>query len=191
MNELILASGSPRRKTLLENYGFKITVVKPEFDEALVKADMPCELVTKLALAKNRRVRGSYPNGVLILSADTVVALGNRVLGKPRDEHEARGMLELLSDNTHMVFTGVCVSDGALESVFYECSDVTFYKLSASQIERYIATGSPFDKAGGYGIQDDMGIGFVKNVSGELSNVIGLPMGKTIGEIEKLQGVRK
>lgn len=187
MVKLILASGSLRRRTLLENYGFDVTVVKPDFDESTVSGESPEELVKALALGKNRCVLPKYKSS-LILSADTVVSIGKSILGKPRDSKQARQMLNMLSGATHSVFTGVCISYQNKEHIFCEKTDVTFYRLSEAQINRYIDSGSPFDKAGGYGIQDDMGIGFVERVSGELSNVIGLPMGKTVSEIQKLQG---
>ena len=190
MKNLILASGSPRRRALLENYGFRITVIKPDFDESTVTVKNPEALVTELARGKNRCVRQKYKDA-LILSADTVVSINGKILGKPENTAQAHEMLNMLSGNTHTVFTGVCISAGDAECVFCEKTDVRFYKLSEAQISRYIESGSPFDKAGGYGIQDDMGIGFIESVYGELSNVIGLPMGRTVREIQKLQGDRK
>lgn len=187
MSKLILASGSPRRKKLLSDYGFEITVVKPDFDENEITERDPDKLVTLLAAEKNRCVRPAY-HGIPVLSADTVVAINGSILGKPQDRAQARDMLGLLSGNTHTVYTGVCISLDGRETVFCAATDVTFYPLTDRQIERYIDTGSPFDKAGGYGIQDDMGIGFVQSVHGELSNVIGLPMGSVINELRKLQG---
>lgn len=187
MGKIILASGSPRRRSLLENYGFDITVVHPDFDESSVSETDPEKLVLALAGGKNLSVRERFPDSV-ILSADTVVCIGGKILGKPESKAKAHEMLGLLSGKTHSVFTGVCISRGSHECLFCEKTDVTFYTLSTAQITRYTDSGSPFDKAGGYGIQDDMGIGFIKSVSGELSCVIGLPMGRTVSEIQKLQG---
>ena len=192
MKKLILASGSPRRRTLLENYGFDITVIKPEFNENTVAESDPGALVAALALGKNRAVRmrcdASLKESAVFLSPDTVVSIGGKILGKPIGSEDAFHMLRLLSGSTHTVYTGVCISSVCGESCFTEKTDVTFYALSDTQIRRYIDSGAPFDKAGGYGIQDDMGIGFIESVHGELSNVIGLPMRRTVLELQKLQG---
>ena len=184
IRKIVLASGSPRRKSLLENYGFDITVVKPEFDEEAVTESEPEKLVCVLASGKNKCV--NMPDET-VLSADTVVALDDEILGKPKTRGEAYDMLKKLSGRTHTVYTGVCISRNNKRTVAVSRSDVTFYELTDAQINRYIDTGSPFDKAGGYGVQDDMGIGFVKSVTGELSNVIGLPMGMVISQLEDLK----
>lgn len=183
---LILASGSPRRKKLLSDYGFDITVIKPDFDESIITESDPEKLVLALAKGKNECVCGEYKD-IPVLSADTVVAIDGKILGKPRDRSEAFEMLSMLSDNTHTVFTGVCISLGGKTRTFCEKTLVTFYPLTDIQIEKYIDSGSPFDKAGGYGVQDDMGIGFVKTVNGELSNVIGLPMGSVINQLKRIR----
>ncbi len=184
-----MASGSPRRKFLLENYGFEVTVIKPDFDESAIVENDACALVMSLARAKNECVRLSYSHDIIpVVSADTVVCLDGQILGKPRDRDEAFGMLSRLSGATHTVFTGVCVALDDTKTVFCEKTEVSFYELSHTQINRYIDSGSPFDKAGAYGIQDDMGIAFIQSVNGELSNVIGLPMARTVREIQKIQG---
>lgn len=185
MEKIILASGSPRRQMLLKNYGFDITVIKPEFDESTIKETDPEKLVCALALGKNKCVN---IQDSIILSADTVVTINGEILGKPINRADAEKMLSRLSGSTHTVYTGVCISSGSDKRLFCAKSDVTFYKLSKTQIQKYIDTGSPFDKAGGYGIQDDIAIGFVEKINGELSNVIGLPMGKVIEEIKSIQG---
>lgn len=184
-DKLILASGSPRRLSLLTNYGFDVTVIKPDFDESDVTERDPEKLVALLAREKNRCVRGF---DIPVLSADTVVATDSEILGKPTDEEDAFNMLSTLSDNTHTVYTGVCIYADNKEITFVEKSRVTFYPLTEKQIRAYIATGSPMDKAGSYGVQDDMGIAFVKEVQGELSNVIGLPMGSVISHLKEIQG---
>ena len=181
--KMILASGSPRRQSLLNSFGFEITVQKPEFDESKVLQTEPCKLVTELAEGKMDSIDSK---GELCLSADTVVSLDGKILGKPLDEADAFKMLRSLSGNTHSVYTGVCITYKSRKVVFYEKSDVTFHKLSDKQINAYIETKSPMDKAGAYGVQDDMAIAFVKCVDGELSNVIGLPMGRVINEIERI-----
>ena len=181
--KILLASGSPRRQSLLNSFGFDVAVTVPDFDESQVKSESPEQLVTALASGKLESVvRGD----ALTLAADTVVVQGNKVLGKPKDEAEAFSMLRALSGNEHYVYTGVCIALGGKVSCFYEKSTVTFHKLSDKQITDYIATGSPMDKAGAYGIQDDVAISFIKYVEGEISNVIGLPMGRVISEIERI-----
>lgn len=189
MKKLLLASASPRRRTLLENYGFDITVVKPEFDEASVTVTDPEQLVCILAREKNKCVAAA--DDIPVLSADTVVTLDGRILGKPKTAEQAYEMLSSLSGSTHTVYTGVCIRLGTAERVFCSKSRVRFHKLSDYQINSYISSGSPFDKAGGYGIQDDMGIAFVDRVDGEISNVIGLPMGAVICELNKIEGEKK
>ncbi len=181
--KILLASGSPRRQSLLKNYGFEVSVIKPDFDESQINEADPAKLVMALASGKMSSIE---TNSSLTLSADTVVAIDGQVLGKPENYDSAYEMLSTLSGNTHSVYTGVCISYKGQNHVFCEESKVTFYKLSDYQIQEYIKTGSPFDKAGSYGIQDDMGIFFVRSVEGEISNVIGLPMGRVIAEIERI-----
>ena len=181
--KLLLASGSPRRQSLLKSYGFDITVVKPVFDESSVTEKDPEKLVLALAEGKMSSVD---TKGSLALAADTVVAVNGKILGKPETPDKANGMLRLLSGNTHTVYTGVCITFKGRKSLFCDKSDVTFHELPEDMIKKYIETGSPMDKAGAYGIQDEMGIAFVKSVEGEISNVIGLPMGRVITETERI-----
>lgn len=187
MKKLILASGSPRRRMLLENRGFELTVVKPSFDEDSVTETDPIRLVRLLAVGKNKAVSSLYPDRT-VLAADTVVCINGKILGKPQNRGQAREMLGMLSGAVHSVYTGVCISLNGNDVCFFERTDVEFYRLGHTQIEKYIDSGSPFDKAGGYGIQDEAGMGFIKSIGGELSNVIGLPMERTVSEIIRLQG---
>ena len=174
MKKFILASASPRRKELLKEIVQDFTVSPSSFDESSVNATLPPrKLVKELAKGKALAVVKECENGVVVLGSDTVVALGRRVLGKPRDEREAREMLTLLSGKKHAVYTGVCfaVSGKTFSAVCK--TDVFFEKLSKEFIERYVQSGSPMDKAGAYGIQDG---GLVKKIRGSYSNVVGLPV---------------
>ena len=141
----------------------------------------------RLAEGKGGAVLKEFPDDI-VLSADTVVCLDGKILGKPKTREEAYGMLTSMSGNTHVVYTGVCIKKGPKSFVFYDKAKVTFHPLTQKQINAYIDTGSPFDKAGAYGVQDDMGIAFVKKVTGDLSCVIGLPMAKVIERLNKLEG---
>lgn len=183
---ILLASGSPRRLSLLSGYGYNVSVTKPDFDEDSVNIAEPSKLVAALAKGKGESV--ALTEGCVLLAADTVVAIGGNILGKPRDKDHAFEMLSMLSGNTHSVYTGVCLRYKDKTDVFCVKSDVTFHKLSKTQIENYIDTGSPFDKAGSYGIQDPLGIAFVDHVDGSLTNVIGLPMAEVTERIAKIKG---
>jgi len=185
--KIVLASASPRRLSLLSARGYDITVKASDFDESTVDEKNPKKLVMRLARGKGEDVAGDYPDDI-VLSADTVVCLDGKILGKPKTEREAFDMLSSMSGNTHVVYTGVCIKKGTKSYVFYDKAKVTFHPLTKKQIDAYIATKSPFDKAGAYGVQDDMGIAFVKKVAGDLSCVIGLPMGKVIDCLRKLEG---
>ena len=174
----ILASASPRRKELLKEIVEEFEIIPAKGEEKVDEALSPCELVKALAAQKAREV-AAIPTAKdkIVLGADTVVALGEKVLGKPVDEADAFAMLSALSGKTHCVYTGVCVSvpkdGGRVEIIQAECTHVTFEELSETFIKSYIASGSPMDKAGAYGIQDG---GLVKSLSGSYSNVVGLPV---------------
>jgi septum formation protein len=176
---LILASASPRRQSLLREAGFEFVVHPADVDEAAYgEGLMPVELARKLAMVKAELVASKFPNDV-VLAADTVVALGDQVLGKPADANHARQMLRLLEGTTHVVITGVALmrtSDGLLKSARI-LSAVRMKPLTDRQIESYVATGDWQGKAGGYGIQD--ADPFVMRLSGCHTNIVGLPMTTT------------
>lgn len=174
---LILASQSPRRREILEKLGLTFSVC-PAKSEVAIDASLPlCEAVKAVARAKAEEVAAANP-GCAVLGADTVVALGETVLGKPRDEAEAKEMLKLLSGNDHRVVTAVWVVDetGAGRG-FASDNRVTFAPLSDEDIDGYVKTGEPMDKAGAYGIQ---GIGgrFITKISGDFYAIMGLPCGE-------------
>ncbi len=169
----ILASASPRRKELLGALIKDFEIIPADCDEDVV-ADDPETLVKALAEKKAASVAAlPQAKGKAVLGADTVVAFGNEVLGKPKDEADAARMLSMLSGRAHEVYTGVCVILPTGEKrVEAACTRVHFNALSETEIRAYIATGSPMDKAGAYGIQDG---GLVSHIEGSYSNVVGLP----------------
>ena len=186
--KLILASQSPRRKYLLEQAGLRFTVIPSPFDENRITPDEPAAYVRRLAEAKADSVAIQYP-AAWVIGADTIVAADNRLLGKPGSSEEARSMLNRLSGKTHQVYTGFCIRRFSTKAVFSDavCTDVTFKALSAKEIEWYIRTGEPFDKAGAYAIQG-MGTFLVRRISGSYSNVVGLPVCEVV-EIMIREGI--
>jgi septum formation protein len=174
---LILASTSPRRRELIAVLGIPFRVVAPlGVDETPFDGESPRELARRLAAEKAQSVDGDP-----VLAADTVVEIDGDILGKPVDADDARRMLQLLSDRTHLVHTGVAVRSG--EGVRVEVAVVTtsvrFVPLTPEAIEWYLATGEPFDKAGAYAIQGAGGV-FVEGVEGSVSNVVGLPLSTVV-----------
>lgn len=174
--KLILASGSPRRAEILTQGGFAFEKRVSEADERLPDGISPAAAVEYLAKQKGTAVQRNA--GEVILSADTVVALDGEILGKPADRAEALRMLSALSGRTHSVFTGVYLTDGTRQMLFHEKTDVTFFPLCEAEIQDYIDSGEPMDKAGAYGIQG-RGALFVEKISGDYLNVVGLPLAKT------------
>ncbi len=170
---LYLASASPRRRELLELAGFAFTVEPAEIDENLPEPE-PAKLVVELAKQKAKAVALQHPQDT-VLAADTVVALDGQILGKPRDAVQARAMLEKLSGRMHTVWTGYCIQQGARQVSGICCTDVYFYELTPAEIEGYIETGEPMDKAGAYGIQGK-GALLVRKIHGDFYNVVGLPI---------------
>lgn len=186
MKKIILASASPRRFALLSKRGYEVLVKTAPFDEQSVSIKSPKKLVMALAFGKGKEIRNEYCNEIVI-SADTIVVKDGKILGKPKTYDEAFNMLSSLSNATHYVYTGVCIGYNGKTKTFVSRAKVRFHPLTKTQIEKYIDSGSPFDKAGSYGVQDDDGIGFVKSVKGELSCVIGLPIGRVIKELQKIK----
>ncbi len=203
MSMIILASGSPRRKELLEQIGLEFEIC-PAKGEEVITTTIPHEAVLELSKQKAEEVAGGIAaylehgipsqlmgeakgQDILVIGADTVVAYGDKILGKPKDEENAREMLSLLSGNTHSVYTGVtCVfisADGKTgEHSFYEKTDVSMCPMSPEQIQRYIATGEPMDKAGSYAIQGKCAV-YIRKIDGDYNNVVGLPVGRLYQEL--------
>jgi len=167
---LVLASGSPRRHELLGQLGVEFTAVAPNIDETRRDHESPADYVRRLAIAKAEAVPGE-----VVIGADTCVELGGVILGKPVDGDDARRMLATLSGRSHHVHTGLAVRYDGVTRADVCTTLVTFAALSAAQIEAYVATGEPLDKAGGYALQGAAGA-FVPFVRGSVSNVVGLPL---------------
>lgn len=172
MTNIILASGSPRRKEILEHAGLKFTIEKSNFDEKLENFDFSKEKIEYIACQKGKEVAERFPDNIII-SADTVVVFDNKIFTKPKDKQDAFNMLKILSGQTHFVQTSVCIIYNG--KIFTESTKtfVTFNNLSDSMINSYIDNFKPFDKAGAYGIQE-LPDYFVKNIDGDIENVIGI-----------------
>ena len=171
--QLILASGSPRRKELLSLFRIPFTVVPADVDETMDPAKAPCEEVARLSAKKARAVKRE-PDDVVI-AADTIVVCEGKVLGKPKSEENAYAMLSLLSGRDHQVMTGCTVLRGEKCETFTEVTDLHFRTLSEREIRAYIASGEPMDKAGAYGIQGGAAL-FCRRMEGDYYNVMGLPV---------------
>lgn len=181
---IILASSSPRRQELLTLAGIEYTVVPSECDEIL-SADMtPEEAVQCLAEQKAADVSARFPDDTII-AADTVVASEGKILGKPKNEADAFDMLSSLSGKIHTVYTGVCLMQKNKKELFFSATDVEFYALTPEEINKYIATHEPMDKAGAYGIQGK-GALFVRKINGDYFNVVGLPIAETVRALRNL-----
>lgn len=183
MQHLILASSSPRRKELLENLHLTFDISSSEVDESFAPELPPEEIVVGLAIRKAKVIANQHPDS-FVIGADTIVVANGRILGKPADEAEAIDMLSMLSGKTHAVFTGVAILHGETEVHFFEKTEVTFWELTDTEIQAYIKSGEPFDKAGGYGIQG-FGSMLVKHISGDYFAVVGLPVSRTVRELQK------
>lgn len=183
--DIVLASQSPRRRMLLEQMGVEgFHIVSPGVDEKVEGNPPPGQMVEALSRRKAAAVISRLGEGALVIAADTVVALNGAVLGKPRDSEAAFAMLSLLSGRKHHVYTGVTVGRGERTVTWYEVTGVTFRPLDEAEIQGYIATGEPMDKAGAYGIQG-LGALVVSSIEGDYYNVMGLPvcsLGRVLAE---------
>jgi septum formation protein len=180
---IVLASQSPRRRQLLENAGLKIEVIPSDFDENCVPLCAPRDYVARLAAAKAETVAERYP-GAWVIAADTIVLFQDRIMNKPASQTEARQMLARLSGSEHQVLTGVhiaCHRHGFSHAQVVS-TKVTFKSLSSDEIDWYIGSGEPFDKAGAYAIQG-MGTFLVRSVQGSYTNVVGLPVCEVIEQL--------
>lgn len=175
MKPVVLASGSPRRRELLEQMGIADFEVLPARGEETAPEGLaPADYVTYLARQKAREVAALRPE-CTVIGADTVVVLDDQVLGKPADRADAIRMLTALSGRTHEVYTGMAVCSGDRELTHAECTKVNFRDLNAEEIEAYVDSGEPMDKAGGYGIQGKACV-MIQGIEGDYYNVVGLPV---------------
>ena len=184
MKNIILASASPRRKELLTTAGVEFEVLVSEADETIPEGTAPRDAAMMtaekkaLAVAENR-------DGIVI-GADTIVVIDGKILGKPKDEADAFGMLRLLSGREHEVITGVCITDGEKTEKFAQVSKVRFYDLTDDEITAYVATKECNDKAGAYGIQGK-GCVLVESIEGDYFNIVGLPVAATVRALKKFE----
>ena len=210
MNKIVLASASPRRSELLTQIGISFTVHKSTCEERIsstVPAEVVCELSRQKAEDVWRQLTGDVLSAqcavaaepaqsqdvaddaaLFVIGADTIVAFEGSILGKPKDAEDACRMLRLLSGNTNEVYTGVtfCYRQKGEEKVhtFFEKTEVTFYPMSEEEIQAYVATGDPLDKAGSYGIQGQCAA-YIKGITGDYNNVVGLPVGRLYQELKE------
>lgn len=195
MNKVILASASPRRQELLKQIGMDF-VVMPSSSEEKAESSVPSLLVRELSARKAMDIYERLPQEdkktALVIGADTVVAFEGRIMGKPAGRKQAVEMLSCLQGNTHQVYTGVTLICGMerekepCKVSFYEKTDVTMYPVSNEEIESYVDTGEPMDKAGAYGIQGRCAA-FIKEIKGDYNNVVGLPIGRLYQEMKNMQ----
>jgi septum formation protein len=186
VNKIILASQSPRRKQLLEWAEVLFDIVVKETDESYPEGLAVEEVAVHIARQKALAVQNDLPADKVILAADTIVVLGDRIIGKPKDREDAIAILTDLSGCNHRVITGVCILQNEKEIYFADATDVIFHELSAAQIEFYIDKYKPYDKAGAYAIQEWIGVVGIKSVKGDFYNVMGLPVSRVVKELEKL-----
>ncbi len=177
--QIYLASKSPRRRKLLKQLGISFRSFSVDINEEVLDGEHPIKTVRRLALHKSELASLKVRNGIII-TADTIVVLNKEIIGKPKNEKGAYKILSRLSGKTHLVFTGFVVKNlmNGKSIVDYERTKVSFRELTSKEIHDYIKTGSPMDKAGAYGIQDDFGAVFVEKIDGCYYNVVGLPLAK-------------
>jgi len=184
MDKIILASQSPRRKQLLAQAGYDFEVIIADVDETnppgMPGGEVPAFLAQKKAAAIEARAHDA-----IIIAADTVVLLDDEILGKPTDAADAKAMLQKLSGRMHEVVTGVCIQKGKQQDVFSVVTEVYFRPLTEQQINHYIDTYQPFDKAGSYAIQEWIGLTGIEKINGDYYNVMGLPVGTVVERLKE------
>jgi septum formation protein len=185
--KIYLASKSPRRRKLLKQLGINYKAISVNSVEDFLDGEHPVQCVKRLALEKMDIAKQRVDNSIII-TADTIVVLGKKVIGKPTSKNDAIKILSMLSGKVHTVYTGFCVLNQKKKKIIvdYEKTEVEFRPLNKDEIADYVKGGSPMDKAGAYGIQDDFGAVFVKRIKGCYYNVVGLPLTKLYNSLRKL-----
>jgi septum formation protein len=185
--KLILASASPRRKELLGKIGMEFDII-PAKGEEIITQTLPWEVVKELSFQKAKEIADMQTEDCIVIGSDTIVAKGEKIMGKPKNESDAFAMLSDIAGDVHQVYTGVSlIRTGSAPKVitFAEKTDVFLYPMTEKEISAYIETGDCMDKAGAYGIQGDFAI-HVKGIEGDYYNVVGLPIGKVYQELKQL-----
>jgi septum formation protein len=190
-SRIILASTSPRRKELLQSVGIQFEIVAPSSDESLLGSENPKVYVLRLASEKALSVSLNLEGDFLVIGADTIVVVDNEILGKPSNEEEARAMLSKISGREHNVLTAFCIAQPKNNVLHSEVVDtkVRVKTLEPQEIQGYIKTGEPMDKAGAYGIQG-IGAFMIRGISGSYTNVVGLPIVEVLEALNKLGALR-
>ena len=190
-NKIILASSSPRRKELLESVGIEFEVIEPTSDESLQGKETPDEYVLRLSTEKALSVSSNIEDDILVIGADTIVVVDYEILGKPKDEEDAKSMLNKLSGKTHHVLTAFSIVKAQHEILHKHVvgTEVTVKTLEPDEIQGYIKTTEPMDKAGAYGIQG-VGAFMIKGIKGSYTNVVGLPLVEVTEALNKLGALR-
>ncbi|MBI2074934.1 MAG: septum formation inhibitor Maf [Candidatus Levybacteria bacterium] len=185
MKKIVLASGSPRRKLILQQIGLKFEVLVSNQKEKVDPRLTPAELAEKLSLQKAKAVAPKYKNAIII-AADTIVVFKGKILGKPKTEENAKKMLKTLSGEAHFVITGFTIIDSDSKKSITKSVKTKVYikKLSSEEIESYVATKEPLDKAGAYGINELGGV-IVEKIEGDFYNVVGLPLFTVVEQLKK------
>jgi septum formation protein len=183
MKQIILASGSPRRKKLLEWAEVNFKVMVSDIDETFSKELLPAEVAISIAKNKNAAIVEQLKDELLnsiVLSADTIVVLDHEIIGKPANREEAIAIIQKLSGKTHQVITAVNLRDAEKDICFYDTTEVVFNKLTPTQITHYVDQYKPYDKAGAYAIQEWIGVVGIHAIYGDFYNVMGLPVSKVL-----------
>ena len=183
MVRVILASKSPRRKELMELLKIPFEVIVSDIEEQIDPENDLVKEIEKLSFQKAQAVYENHPDA-LVIGSDTIVKIGNKVLGKPHSLEEAKEMLHLLSDNTHEVVTGVTILFNGNRETFSSVAEVTFYPLGEEEIEEYVLSNEPMDKAGSYAIQGD-GAKFIRTIHGDFYTIVGLPVAELYHRLKK------
>jgi septum formation protein len=189
-HRIILASQSPRRKQLLEwaEIPFEIMVqsTAETYPPEMPVPEVPVHIAREKAIAVRQKYESLHDSTNIIIAADTVVVLGNTIIGKPTDREDAIDILSRLSGNKHQVITGVVLLKGQQEIAFADITDVWFHSLTQEQIAFYVDKYQPYDKAGAYAIQEWIGVVGIKSIQGDFYNVMGLPVSRVVTELNKL-----